>query len=106
SAVMKPSFGRAQNVVHRTLGVTGELTAFRLPSAVLHGVLVLLAYLMVLELWGTAQAIVAALLLVMLPRAVFHAGLACFDAPTMTAWFATIYAYWRGLDGRRWPWQV
>jgi len=104
--LMKTLFGLSDKLLHRTLGVAGEVTAFRLPSAVMHGVLVLLAYLMVLELWGTAQAIVAALLVVLLPRAIFHAGLACFDAPTMTLWFATIYAYWRGLDGRRWPWQV
>jgi len=104
--LMKTLFGLSEKLLHRTLGVTGEITAFRLPSAILHGVLVLLAYLMVLELWGTTQAIVAALLLVLLPRAVFHAGLACFDAPTMALWFATIYAYRCGLDGRRWPWQV
>ena len=42
----------------------------------------------------------------LLPRALFHAGLACFDAPIMTLWFATVYAYWRCLDGRKWPWQV
>src|SRR5262249_30497778 len=41
-----------------------------------------------------------------LPRALFHAGLACFDAPSMALWFATVYAYWRCMDGRRWPWQV
>src|SRR5262249_43794163 len=63
-------------------------------------------YFLVLEVWGLAQAIVAVLLLGCLPRALFHAGLACFDAPTMALWFATLYAYWRGLDGRRWPWQV
>lgn len=103
---MKTLFGLSEKLLHRTLGVMDEVTAFRLPSAVLHGVLVGLAYAMVLELWGLAQAIVAALLLLFLPRAVFHAGLACFDAPTMTLWFATIHAYWRGLDGRRWPWQV
>jgi 4-amino-4-deoxy-L-arabinose transferase-like glycosyltransferase len=104
--LMKTLFGLSEKLLHRTLGVTDEVTAFRLPSALAHGVLVLIAYAMVLALWGAAQAIVAALLLVFLPRAVFHAGLACFDAPTMTLWFATIYAYWRGLDGRRWPWQV
>ncbi|HEX2689813.1 MAG TPA: glycosyltransferase family 39 protein [Kofleriaceae bacterium] len=104
--LMKTLFGLSEKLLHRTLGVTGEVTGFRLPSAILHGVLVLLVYLMVLELWGVAHAIVAALLVLCLPRAVFHAGLACFDAPIMTLWFATIYAYWRGLDGRRWPWQV
>jgi len=113
--LMKTLFGLSEKLLHRKLGVTGEVTAYRLPSAIMHGVLVLLAYLMVLELWGMAQAIIAALLLMLLPRAVFHAGLACFDAPTMTLWFATIYAYWaycahgahgRGPDDRRWPWQV
>jgi hypothetical protein len=103
---MKTLFGLSERLFHRTLGVADELTAYRLPSAVLHGVLVALAYLMVLELWGLAQAIVAALLLACLPRALFHAGLACFDAPTMALWFATVFAYWRSLDGRRWPWQV
>ena len=103
---MKTLFGLSEKLLHQTLGVAGEVTAFRLPSAILHGVLVVLVYGMVLELWGLAQAVIAALLIVVLPRALFHAGLACFDAPTMTLWFATVHAYWRGLDGRRWPWQV
>jgi 4-amino-4-deoxy-L-arabinose transferase-like glycosyltransferase len=103
---MKTLFGLSEKLLHRTLGITGEVTAFRLPSAILHGILVLLVYGMALELWGLAEAVIAALLVVLLPRALFHAGLACFDAPTMTLWFATVYAYWRGLDGRRWPWQV
>jgi 4-amino-4-deoxy-L-arabinose transferase-like glycosyltransferase len=105
-ALMKTLFGLSEKLLHRTLGVVDEVTAFRLPSAVLHGVLVLLVYLMTLELWGVAQAIIAALLLLCLPRALFHAGLACFDAPSMALWFATIHAYGRALDGRRWPWQV
>jgi hypothetical protein len=104
--LMKTLFGLSDRLFHRTLGAADELTAYRLPSAILHGVLVALAYFMVLELWGLAQAILAALLLACLPRALFHAGLACFDAPTMALWFATVYAYWRALDGRRWPWQV
>ena len=102
---MKTLFGLSERLLHRGLGV-GEVTAYRVPSAVMHGVLVLLVYAMALELWGLAQAVIAALLVAALPRALFHAGLACFDAPTMTLWFATVYAYWRGLDGRRWPWQV
>src|SRR5262249_7804093 len=87
------------------LGVD-EVTAARLPSAVLHGVLVALVYAMVLELWGLAQAVIAALLLAALPRALFHAGLACFHAPAMALWFGTGYGCWRCMDGRRWPWQV
>jgi 4-amino-4-deoxy-L-arabinose transferase-like glycosyltransferase len=103
--LMKTLFGLSERLLHGRLGVD-ELTAYRLPSAIVHGVLVLLVYFFVLELWGLTQAVVAALLLVALPRALFHAGLACFDAPSMALWFATVYAYWRCLDGRRWPWQV
>jgi 4-amino-4-deoxy-L-arabinose transferase-like glycosyltransferase len=87
-------------------GVLGDVTAYRLPGALLHGLLVLLVYAMVLQLWGLTEAIVAALLVMVLPRALFHAGLACFDAPIMSLWFAAVYAYWRCLDGRRWPWQA
>ena len=104
--VMKTLFGLSDKLLHRKLGVVDEVTAFRLPSAAMHGVAVALVYALALGLWGLAEAIVAALLLMLLPRALFHAGLACFDAPTMTLWLATVYAYLRALDGRRWPWQV
>ena len=103
--LMKTLYGLSHRLLHRGLGVD-EATAYRLPNAILHGVLVLLVFLMVLELWGLAEALIAALLVMFLPRALFHASLACFDAPIMTLWFATVYAYWRCLDGRRWPWQA
>ncbi|MGE0548977.1 MAG: ArnT family glycosyltransferase [Kofleriaceae bacterium] len=101
----KTLFGISHRVAHNAFGVH-EVTAYRLPSAVLHGLLVALVFFMVLELWGLAEALISGLLVMLLPRALFHASLACFDAPIMTMWFATIYAYWRCLDGRRWPWQV
>lgn len=101
----KTLFGLSHRVLHGALGVD-EVTAFRAPSAVLHGVLVYLVFAMVIAIWGTLEATLAALLVAFLPRALFHASLAAFDAPTMTLWFATVYAYWRCLDGRRWPWQV
>jgi len=102
--VMKTLFGLSERL-GGALGIA-PVPAARLPAALLHGVAVALVYAMTLELWGLAQAVIAALLLAALPRALFHAGLACFDAPTMTLWFATVYAYWRCMDGRRWPWQV
>ncbi len=103
--LMKTLYGLSHRLLHRKLGVD-EPTAYRLPNAILHGVLVLLVFLMVLELWGLAEAVIASLLVMFLPRALFHASLACFDAPIMTLWFAAVYAYWRCLDGRRWPWQA
>jgi hypothetical protein len=103
--LMKTLFGLSQRLAHEKLGVD-EVTAFRLPSAVMQGVLVLLVFSMVFALWGFLEAVIASLLIAFLPRAMFHASLACFDAPIMTLWFATVYAYWRCLDGRKWPWQA
>lgn len=103
--LMKTLFGMSHRILHVWLGVD-EITAFRFPSALMHGVLVLLVFGMAFALWGFAEAILACLLVMFLPRALFHAGLACFDAPIMTLWFATIYGYWRALDGRKWPWLV
>ncbi|HEY0254410.1 MAG TPA: glycosyltransferase family 39 protein [Kofleriaceae bacterium] len=97
----------ASGLSHRWLsGVLGDPSAYRLPSAILHGILAYLVFVMVLEIWGLAEAVLAWVCLLLLPRALFHAGLDCFDAPTMTLWFASIYAYWRCLDGRKWPWQA
>ncbi len=104
--LVKLASGLSHRWFHDELPILGELTAFRLPSAVLHGVLAWLVFGFVLELWGFAEAVLAVACLVLLPRALFHAGLACFDAPIMTLWFATIYAYWRALDvtrAGRWP---
>jgi hypothetical protein len=103
--LMKTLFGLSHRILHHGFGVD-EVTAARAPSALMHGLLVLLVFLMVFELWGFAEAIVSSLLVMFLPRALFHASLACFDAPIMTLWFATIYTYWRCLDGRKWPWQA
>lgn len=103
--LMKTLFGLSHRIAHKALGVD-EVTAFRIPSAVMQGVLVLLVFAMVFALWGFAEAVVASLLLTFMPRAMFHASLACFDAPIMTLWFATVFAYWRCLDGRKWPWQA
>lgn len=86
--LMKTLSGLSHRVLHDKLGIAGELTAFRFPAAALHGVLVLLVFSMTVSLWGLAEAVIAALCLLLLPRALFHAGLACFDAPIMTLWFA------------------
>jgi len=104
--LIKTAMGLSHWLLYDKLHVTDELTAYRFPGALLAGLLVLLVYSMTLALWGFPEAVIAALCTLLLPRALFHAGLACFDAPIMTLWFATIYAYWRCLDERKWPWQV
>ncbi len=104
--LVKTLSGLSRKLFTDRLHVMDEVSAHRLPTALLHGLLVLLVFGMTSGLWGTAEAVVAALCVMLLPRAVFHAGLTAFDAPIMTLWFATVVAYWRALDGRRWPWQA
>lgn len=104
--LIKTLSGFSHYAFYDVLPIFDELTAFRFPSALLAGLLVWLVFVMTLELWGLAEAVIAGLCVMTVPRALFHAGLTCFDAPAMTLWFATIYAYWRALDGRKIPWQV
>jgi 4-amino-4-deoxy-L-arabinose transferase-like glycosyltransferase len=102
--LVKTLMGASEKTFHDGLDWTDEITAYRLPQAALAALLVGLVFAMTLVLWGWAEATVAGLLVLFLPRAFFHAGLGCFDAPITTLWFATIYAYWRALASRRWSW--
>jgi hypothetical protein len=104
--LMKTLFGFSDLVFHQKLGLLGEVAAFRLPSAVVHGLAVALVFRFALALWGLGEAILAALIMLGLPRALFHAGLACFDAPSMALWFATVCAYWHAMTTRRRSWAV
>jgi hypothetical protein len=100
--LMKTLLGISERVLHRKLGWLDEVSACRLPTAVLAGVLIALVYGFSLAVWGWAEAVLAALLMMLMPRALFHAGLACFDVPITTLWFAVIDGYRRGLTSRRW----
>ncbi len=99
--LMKTLFGLSHRALHGGLGVD-ELTAYRAPTAVLHGALVAIVYLWTAAIWGAAEGLIAALLLILMPRLLFHAGLACFDAPMVAVWFGTVAAYWKALASRRW----
>jgi Dolichyl-phosphate-mannose-protein mannosyltransferase len=100
--LMKTLSGLSERALHDRLGWVGELTAYRLPAAIFHGALIALIALFAGGIWGTAAGALAALLMLLIPRPLFHAGLACFDGPIATLWFATIVAYHRALvTGRR-----
>lgn len=103
--LIKTAMGMSHWLFHTKLGMLDELTAYRFPIALLAGLLVVLVYALTLRVWGFAEAMIAALCMLLMPRALFHAGLGCFDAPIMTLWFAAVYAYYQCLDGRKWPWQ-
>ena len=102
---MKTLFGLSHKLLHGGLGVS-HVTAYRAPSALMHAFLILIVFAWAAAAWGLAEAVIAALLTLALPRALFHAGLACFDGPIATLWVATLYCYWRSVGPRRgrWTW--
>ncbi|MEZ4399457.1 MAG: glycosyltransferase family 39 protein [Kofleriaceae bacterium] len=100
--LMKTLFGLSKRLLHDKLGVASTITAYRAPTALFHAILVLVVFAWCAAGWGVAEGVLAALFTLCLPRALFHAGLACFDGPIATLWVATLYAYWRALDRRRW----
>ncbi|HUS29517.1 MAG TPA: glycosyltransferase family 39 protein [Kofleriaceae bacterium] len=102
----KTLIGASHKLFHDKLHILDELTAFRLPGALFAALVVWLVFSMTLAIWGFAEAGLAAACMLLMPRALFHEGLACFDAPIMAMWFLTIYWYWRCLDGRRFPVEV
>ena len=97
---MKTLFGLSHKLLHDGLGVS-HVTAYRAPSALMHAFLILIVFAWAVAAWGLAEAVIAALLTLALPRALFHAGLACFDGPIATLWVATLYCYWRSVGPRR-----
>ncbi|HUH06107.1 MAG TPA: glycosyltransferase family 39 protein [Kofleriaceae bacterium] len=100
--LMKTLFGISEKALG---GVMSRTSAYRFPNALLYGVLVALVFLFAAGRWGFAEGVVAAGFTFFMPRALFHAGLAAFDAPVVTLWFATLYAYYKSLASP-WRWGV
>lgn len=98
--LMKTLFGLSHRLFSKELGWTDELSAFRLPSVAMNALLVVMIFLFCAGLWGTGVGLVAGLCTLFLPRAFFHAGLACFDAAVVTMWMATLMAYYRAVTWR------
>jgi len=100
--LMKTLFGMSRIIFCDRLGWASEVTASRVPTALVHAVAVALLFGFGAQLWGSAAGLFAALLFLFLPRGFFHAGLATFDAPMVTLWLATLLAYHRSLSSRWW----
>lgn len=98
--LMKTLFGLSQKLLHDKLHWTSQTTAYRVPTALLNALLVALVFLFVCGVWGRSAGVLSGLLLLFLPRAFFHSGLAAFDAPVVTFWFASLWAYKRSLETR------
>lgn len=100
--LMKTLFGISELVLADGLGWTSRVFAARLPTALMFGALVALVFLFAAPIWGDRAGLVAAGLTLFLPRLVFHAQLAAFDAAVATLWIAVLVAYYHSLRSRRW----
>jgi 4-amino-4-deoxy-L-arabinose transferase-like glycosyltransferase len=100
--LMKASFALSWKWFHDLLGWMLPSTAMRLPAMLLGAGTVGLTYLFARPLGGRVAGVVAACCIALQPRFFFHAHLACFDVPITFMWLATVYAYWRSFDSRRW----
>ena len=98
------SVGYAKN--HRTLGLLGEAAAMRLPTNLMAGLMVMVVYLFGVAAWSRRAGLVAGALSLAAPRMLFHAALACFDAPMAATWLFCVWCYWRSLDDKSWRWRT
>ncbi len=100
--LMKGSFAVSWKVFHDILGWMQPSTAMRFPAMVLGALTVAFTYLITKPIGGRVAGLVAACCIALQPRFFYHAHLACFDVPVTFMWLATVYAYWRSYDSKRW----
>ncbi|MFU8806903.1 MAG: ArnT family glycosyltransferase, partial [Bradymonadaceae bacterium] len=100
--LMKSAFALSHKIFHELLGWMSPSTALRFPTALTGAGLISVLYLFGRQLFGRTAGFVAAGALLFQPRFFFHAHMACFDVPITFFWVATVYAYWRSYDSRRW----
>jgi 4-amino-4-deoxy-L-arabinose transferase-like glycosyltransferase len=81
-------------------------TAYRIPAMIAAGGALWTTYLFGARAYGRRAGLVAAVLLGLMPRVFFHAHLACFDAPMMSAWILCVYVHWRAQSTRSLAWAL
>jgi hypothetical protein len=102
--LMKTLFGASCWLLHDTWPVFSDAsTAFRFPAMLTAGAALWTTYLFGARAWGRPAGLAAAVLLGAMPRVFFHAHLACFDVPMMSAWAVCVYLHWRAQEAATLP---
>ena len=101
-ALMKTLFGLSWQLFHDGLGLLRDSTAYRLPAMMMAGLLVAVVHLFAAAAYSRRVGLVAAALLLGLPRLFHDAHLACFDVPITAMQMVVVYAYWLGLRSGMW----
>ncbi len=100
--LMKTLFGLSHALFAEKLHWVRDAAGYRIPAWAAAALLVGLLYLFAAALVSHRAGVFAAVAYLLVPRQLFNSTLACFDGAVATFWLATVYAYWRGLESRRW----
>jgi 4-amino-4-deoxy-L-arabinose transferase-like glycosyltransferase len=99
--LMKLLMGFTWKVAHGWLGLSSRL-GFRLAAMLVVSLGAAVTHLFGARLYGRAVGLLAVALYLACPHVFYHAHLAAFDAPVTALIVVTTYAFWRGLESRRW----
>ena len=101
--LMKSLFGLSHHYLHVKWSIISDpILAYRLPTMLFAGALVMMTQLLGVALGGTLVGLSSALLVIGMPRLFFHAHLSCFDLPVSAMWLGIGLAYLGALHKRRW----
>lgn len=80
------------------LSFVQSMTAYRLSTALLTAIGVLVVYLFASKAYGRAVGIASSLALIFIPRFFAHSRYAALDVPIAVMWLLTVWAFWSGLE--------
>lgn len=81
-----------------------KFTSYRVAPALFFAVLVTVAYLWIKDLFGEITGVFSAVAILLIPNLFAFAHMAVTDLPLATLWFATVYAFWKGV--KSWQWSI
>jgi 4-amino-4-deoxy-L-arabinose transferase-like glycosyltransferase len=97
-SLMKSLFAVSHHVLYeRRRLFSWEGTSYRFAGMAVSSLGIGVTYLWGVRARGRLAGVVAAGSLALMPRFLYHAHLACFDAPVVATWTLCAYAYWRAL---------
>ncbi len=76
--------------------------AFRFPAMAMAGGILWVLYIFGMRVYDRAVGLFAALAFALMPNVFYHAQLNCFDMPIVFMLTWVTYAYYRGLESKRW----
>lgn len=100
-ALIKLTQGLTYHLFSDWLGLASPSTGFRIAGFLFAGLSVVATYLLGRELVSEHAGLLAAGLLIVLPRFFFDAHLACFDVPITAMWTLSLYTFHRALHAPR-----